>query len=185
MNSDLPIMKPTIERKKANSQKWLTNAETKWRRLHRNPQTKRGSFRPNLSEMGLTTRLPTKKPAKITDVDTNPSDPRSHTRSNCGKRKDLWCEVYFITVGIIVPSGFLDEYAHAPSLFYKVCEGQRSCWLVRYDMCLKLIWQSRGSNDQINILWKGNICNSHIWSNLSKTRASAPIHQGFQTPGNR
>ena len=162
MNSDLPIMKPTIERKKANSQKWLTNAETKWRRLHRNPQTKRGSFRPNLSEMGLTTRLPTKKPANITDVDTNPSDPRSHTRSNCRKRKVPWCGVYFITVGIIVLSGFLSEYAHAPSLFYEARERQRSCWLVRYEMCPKLIWQSRGSNDQTNILWKGNICNSYI-----------------------
>ena len=43
---------------------------------------KRGSFLPNLSEMGLTRMLPMKKPAKITEVETKPKDPRSHTRSN-------------------------------------------------------------------------------------------------------
>ena len=50
---------------------------------------KRGSFLPNLSEMGLTRMLPMKKPAKITEVATKPKDPRSHTRSNYKSKEIL------------------------------------------------------------------------------------------------
>ena len=36
------------------------------------PQMKRGRFLPNLSDKILIAILPTRKPAKITEVDTNP-----------------------------------------------------------------------------------------------------------------
>ena len=75
-------MKPTSERKRANTQNTGEKAETKLNRQHKNPHTKRGSLRPNLSEMVLTQMLPIKNPAKMTDVETNPREPRSQTRSN-------------------------------------------------------------------------------------------------------
>ena len=78
-------MKPTRARKRANTQKVGEKAETKLNRQQRNPQTKRGILRPNLSEIGLTEILPVKNPAKITEVETNPNEPRSHTRSNWNK----------------------------------------------------------------------------------------------------
>ena len=78
----LPIMKPTNARKRANTQKEGEKAETKLNRQHKNPHTKRGSLRPNLSEMVLTEMLPIKNPAKITEVETNPREPRPQTRSN-------------------------------------------------------------------------------------------------------
>lgn len=78
-------MKPTIARKRANTQKEGAKAETKLNTPHKKPQTNIGSFRPNLSEMLLTEMLPAINPAKITEVDTNPSEPRSQTRSNCEK----------------------------------------------------------------------------------------------------
>ena len=43
---------------------------------------KSGRFLPNLSEKVLTVILPIKNAAKITEVETNPKEPRSHTRSN-------------------------------------------------------------------------------------------------------
>ena len=58
------------------------NAERKFNKQHKNPQTNRGILRPNLSQIGLTTRLPIKWPANITEVEINPNEPRSHTRSN-------------------------------------------------------------------------------------------------------
>lgn len=85
---DLPIIKPTMARKRANTQNTGEKAETKWKRQHKNPHTKSGSFRPNLSEIGLTEMPPKKKAAKITEVETKPSDPRSHTRSNCKRVMD-------------------------------------------------------------------------------------------------
>ena len=71
-----------IARKRANNQKTGAKDEAKWKTQHKKPQMKRGSFLPNLSEMGLTRILPIKKPAKIPEVETKPKDPRSHTRSN-------------------------------------------------------------------------------------------------------
>jgi len=50
------------------------------------PQMNRGRFLPNLSEKELTTILPMKKPAKMTEVETNPKEPRAHTRSNCEQK---------------------------------------------------------------------------------------------------
>jgi len=50
------------------------------------PQMNRGRFLPNLSEKELTIILPMKKPAKMTEVETNPKEPRSHTSSNCEKK---------------------------------------------------------------------------------------------------
>ena len=84
----LPIMNPTMARKRANTQNAGAKAETKLNRQQKKPQTNSGSLRPNLSEMVLTETLPATKPAKITDVETNPREPRSQTRSNCKKSKD-------------------------------------------------------------------------------------------------
>ena len=80
---DLPTMKPTIARQRAKNQNVGAKAETRLNSQQKNPQMKRVRFLPNLSEKGLTTILPMKNPAKITDVDTNPSEPRLQTRSNC------------------------------------------------------------------------------------------------------
>ena len=71
-----------MARERVNNQKTGAKDEAKCKTQHKKPQMKRGSFLPNLSEIGLTTMLPMKKPAKITEVDTKPKDPRSHTRSN-------------------------------------------------------------------------------------------------------
>lgn len=70
-------MKPTIARKRANTQKAGEKAETKLNTAQKKPHTNNGSFRPNLSEIGLTKILPAINPAKITEVDTNPSAPLS------------------------------------------------------------------------------------------------------------
>ena len=79
-------MNPTMARKRANTQKVGAKAETKLKTQHRAPHTKRGNFRPNLSETVLTEMPPIKNPANITEVETTPSDPRSHTRSNWEKK---------------------------------------------------------------------------------------------------
>ena len=84
---DSPIINPTIERKTANTQNAGAKAETKLNRQQKKPQTNSGSFRPNLSEMVLTQRLPAIKPAKITDVERNPREPRLQTSPNCKKKK--------------------------------------------------------------------------------------------------
>ena len=84
----LPIMNPTMARKRANTQNAGAKAETKLNRQQKKPQTNIGSLRPNLSEMVLTEILPTIKPANITEVETNPREPRSQTRSNCKKSKE-------------------------------------------------------------------------------------------------
>ena len=76
-----------MERNKANTQNAGAKAETKLNKQQRKPQTNNGSLRPNLSEMVLTERLPAINPAKITEVETNPREPRSQTRSNCEKNK--------------------------------------------------------------------------------------------------
>ena len=75
-----------MARKRVNTQNSGAKADTKLNRQQKKPQTNSGSLRPNLSEMVLTETLPTTKPAKITEVETNPSEPRSQTRSNCKKR---------------------------------------------------------------------------------------------------
>ena len=75
-------MNPTTARKRANTQNTGAKAETKLNTAQKKPQTNKGSFRPNLSEMLLTKTPPAIKPAKITEVDTNPNEPRSQTRSN-------------------------------------------------------------------------------------------------------
>lgn len=80
---DLPTMKPTIARQRAKNQNVGAKADTKLNSQQKNPQMKRVRFLPNLSEKGLTTILPMKNPAKMTDVDTNPNEPRSQTSSNC------------------------------------------------------------------------------------------------------
>lgn len=76
-----------MARNNANTQNTGAKAETKLNREHKKPQTNSGSLRPNLSEMVLTQRLPAIKPAKITEVERNPREPRLQTRSNCKKRK--------------------------------------------------------------------------------------------------
>ena len=85
IGSDLPTMKPTMKRLRAKNQNAGEKAETKLNSQQKNPQVKRGRFLPNLSDNELTAIPPTKNPAKITEVETNPSEPRSHTRSNCEK----------------------------------------------------------------------------------------------------
>lgn len=85
----LPIVNPTTARKRAKTQNAGENADTKWTMQQINPQMNRGRFLPNLSETELTIRLPMKKAAKMTEVETNPKEPRSHTSSNCGKKKKL------------------------------------------------------------------------------------------------
>ena len=80
-------MNPTIARKRANTQNAGAKAERKLNRQQKKAQTNMGSFRPNLSEMLLIDTLPAINPAKITEVDTNPNEPRSHTRSNCKNDK--------------------------------------------------------------------------------------------------
>ena len=76
-------MKPTMLRQRAKNQNVGANAETKLNSQQKKPQMKRGRFLPNLSDKIPMTIQPTKKPAKITEVDTNPQEPRSQTRSNC------------------------------------------------------------------------------------------------------
>ena len=76
------MKKPTSERKTANTQKAGEKAETKLNRQQKNPQTKRGILRPNLSDIVLTAMLPMKWPAKMTEVETKGKEPRSHTKSN-------------------------------------------------------------------------------------------------------
>ena len=56
--TNIPMKKPTRERKRANTQNVGEKAETKLHRQQRNPQTKRGILRPNLSENVLRTMLP-------------------------------------------------------------------------------------------------------------------------------
>ena len=87
-NCILPIMNPTMARKRANTQNAGAKAEAKLNKQQKKPQTNRGSLRPNLSEMVLTETLPTTKPTKITEVETNPREPRSQTRSNCKESKE-------------------------------------------------------------------------------------------------
>ena len=78
-------MNPTIARKRANTQNAGAKADTKLNMEQKKPQTNSGSLRPNLSEMVLTETLPTINPMNITEVETNPREPRSQTRSNCKK----------------------------------------------------------------------------------------------------
>ena len=78
-----------MARERVNNQKTGAKDEAKCKTQHKKPQMKRGSFLPNLSEIGLTTMLPMKKPAKITEVDTKPKDPRSHTRPNYESKEIL------------------------------------------------------------------------------------------------
>lgn len=70
-------------RQRAKNQNVGANAETKLNSQQKKPQIKRGRFLPNLSDKVPITMLPTKKPAKITEVDTNPKEPRSQKRLNC------------------------------------------------------------------------------------------------------
>ena len=79
-------MNPMIARKRANTQNAGAKTETKLKMEQRNPQTNSGYFLPNLSDMVLTQMLPIKNPRKITEVETNPNEPRSQTRSNYGRR---------------------------------------------------------------------------------------------------
>ena len=74
-----------MARQRAKNQNVGAKAETKLNNQQKNPQMKSGRLLPNLSEIGLTTILPTKNPTKNTEVETNPSEPRSQNRSNCGK----------------------------------------------------------------------------------------------------
>lgn len=79
-------MNPITKREVANTQYAGENAEAKLKTQQKKPQMNTGYFLPNLSEMLLTQMLPIKNPTKITEVETNPNEPRSHTRSNCGKQ---------------------------------------------------------------------------------------------------
>lgn len=74
-----------MARQRAKNQNVGAKAETKLNSQQKNPHMKSGRFLPNLSEIGLTTMLPMKNPTKNTEVETNPSEPRSQKRSNCGK----------------------------------------------------------------------------------------------------
>lgn len=102
---DSPIINPTIERKRANTQNAGAKAETKLNRLQKKPQTNSGSFRPNLSEMVLTQRLPAIKPAKITEVETNPREPRLQTSSNCKKKQKTKCTVKLSFISELIVEG--------------------------------------------------------------------------------
>ena len=74
-----------MARQRAKNQNVGAKAETKLNNQQKNPHMKSGRFLPNLPDNGLTTILPTKNPTKNTEVETNPSEPRSQKRSNCGK----------------------------------------------------------------------------------------------------
>ena len=65
-------MKPTMLRQRAKNQNVGANAETKLNSQQKKPQMKRGRFLPNMSDKILIAILPTRKPANIPEVDTNP-----------------------------------------------------------------------------------------------------------------
>jgi len=77
-------MNPVTARNKANTQNAGAKAEATLKTEQRHPQIQSGYFLPNLSDMLLTKMLPRKNPAKMTEVEMNPNEPRSQTRSNCG-----------------------------------------------------------------------------------------------------
>lgn len=77
-------MNPVTARNKANTQNAGAKAEATLKTEQRKPQMSSGYFLPTLSDMLLTKMLPKKNPEKITEVEMNPKEPRSQTRSNCG-----------------------------------------------------------------------------------------------------